>query len=126
MLQWWLVAAGGAVGAVARYAVAIALTGHTSGFPWATLLVNVLGSFLIGVLATWLLSRGTPADVLRWLLLVGFLGAFTTFSSFSLDTLTLLQQGEWLRALLNIIGNLGLCLLAVFAGAGLARLPLAH
>jgi CrcB protein len=108
-----LVAIGGALGALARYGVAHAL--YSSRFPWATLLVNVTGSFLLGVVlratATW------PAAVSwRAFLAVGFCGAFTTFSTFSYESLRLLQDRHWGAGLFNIGANTLLCLAAVAAG----------
>lgn len=114
------VAGGGALGAVMRYGAGLALGGR-GGLPWATLLVNVSGSLAFGFLAVWLSERLPLANELRAFLLVGVLGAFTTFSTFSWETVALLQQGEPMRALANAAANLFLCLLAVAAGAGLAR-----
>jgi len=116
---WLLVAVGGALGALARYGIGRILSSCTV-FPLATLTVNVLGSLCIGYLAALWLVR-PDADDIRLFLITGFLGAFTTFSAFSLDTLMLVQQGEPMRAGLNVIANLVLCLLAVTIGFALAR-----
>jgi CrcB protein len=118
------VAAGGALGSVARYwlaAVVAALTGPY--FPWGTLLINVVGSFVIGWFSAWTGSNGpvdVPADI-RVFVMVGICGGFTTFSSFSLQTLELLYAGETLRASAYIIGSVLLCLLGVWAGVALGR-----
>jgi CrcB protein len=113
------VALGGALGSAARYwcsGLAARLSGET--FPWGTLFVNVLGSLIIGFFATmtgpegkWLVSGNT-----RQFVMVGVLGGFTTFSSFSLQTLALVQQGELLRAAGNVGGSVVLCLAAVWIG----------
>jgi CrcB protein len=88
-------------------------------FPWGTLGVNVSGSFLMGVLVA-ALERGTLPPEFQALLAVGILGSFTTFSAFSLETLALLQDGAWGRALAYALGSLALGLLGVAAGMALA------
>lgn len=117
------VAAGGALGAVLRYGVGLGLAGR-SGFPWATLTVNVVGSLLFGFLAIWLSEKLPAANELRAFLLVGVIGAFTTFSAFSWETLVLFEQGDMFRATLNIVGSVMLCVIAAAAGVWLARLIL--
>jgi len=118
------VAAGGALGSVARYWLAAFVAGLTGPFfPWGTLLINVLGSFVIGWFGAWTGPDG-PIDVppdIRVFVLVGICGGFTTFSSFSLQTLELLNAGETLRAGSYILGSVALCLLAVWAGFVLGR-----
>jgi fluoride exporter len=118
------VALGSALGGVARYWVS-GLVAQRWGevFPWGTLTVNVVGSGLIGVLAALGESAriGLPPEA-RALLIVGVMGGFTTFSSFSLQTLQLLQDGDWARALGNVVANVLLCLVAVALGYRLARL----
>lgn len=114
------VASGGALGALMRYGVGITLAGR-GGFPWATLSVNVIGSFLFGFLAIWLMERMPLAVELRAFVLIGVLGAFTTFSAFSWETLMLLQQGETLRAVTNMFASVLLCVLAAATGIWLAR-----
>lgn len=114
------VAAGGALGAVLRYGVGLGLASR-SGFPWATLSVNVVGSLLFGLLIVWLNERLPAASELRVFLLVGVLGAFTTFSTFSWETLVLFEQGAMLRATMNIVGSVMLCVIAAAAGVWLAR-----
>ena len=114
------VAAGGALGAVLRYGVSLSLAGR-SGFPWATLSVNVVGSLLFGLLIIWMNERMPAANELRAFLLIGVLGAFTTFSTFSWETLVLLEQGAMLRATMNIVGSVMLCVIAAAAGVWLAR-----
>lgn len=108
------VAAGGAIGSVLRYAVSRAV--HLPGFPVATVLVNVAGSFLMGLLAALFAHRG--GYHLAPFLLTGVLGGFTTFSAFSLDTLTLWHRGQHGLAAAYVAGSVALALLGV--GAGLA------
>jgi CrcB protein len=111
---------GGGLGAGARYLLSAQVTRWLgSGFPWGTLAVNVLGSFLLGLLLPVGL-RGTalsPTAVIA--LSVGVLGGFTTYSSFSVETLTLLQQGSHASALANVAGTLVLCLAASWLGVEL-------
>lgn len=119
------VMAGGALGSLARWGVALwfATQPWSEKFPWATLLVNVLGSFAIGFLAELMIEGGpffTGAGV-RALLLVGILGGFTTFSAFSLQTFALIRDGSPLLALWNIFLSVGLCLLAVWIGIAIAQ-----
>ena len=117
-LYLWI-ALGGALGTVARFALS-GLVAHHVGetFPWGTLVVNVSGSFVIGFFATVVGPEGRflvgPAP--RHFVMTGILGGFTTFSSFSLQTLTLVREGDWLRAGANAAGSLVLCLFAVWLG----------
>jgi len=116
------VALGGAVGSSLRYVLAATthgLLGHA--FPYGTLLVNILGSLLIGYLVVLLPESGHHSQIWRLLLITGLLGGFTTFSAFSIETLTLLQEGQILKASLNIALTVLTCLLAVWAGYLLAR-----
>jgi fluoride exporter len=118
MTYFW-VALGGALGSMARYGCAgfaARLFGAT--FPWGTLFVNVAGSLTIGFIATLISSDGRllVSPDTRAFILVGMLGGFTTFSSFSLETLNLARDGEWLWATANAIGSLVLCLTAVWVG----------
>jgi len=122
VLQILAIAGGGALGAVSRFWVSSGvyrLFGRE--FPWGTLAVNVIGSFAMGLLFVLLLERTVLSPELRAALLVGFLGSFTTFSTFSLETLTLVQQGETGRALLNILASVLLCLAACWGGIIAAR-----
>ena len=116
------VALGGALGSVARYWVATWAAPVSQAMPWGTIGINIAGSFVIGFVGTLTLHSGRfPApDSLRLFVMVGFCGGFTTFSSFSLQTLDLLRAGAWGRALLNIAASVLLCLAAVAAGHALA------
>jgi CrcB protein len=117
------VALGSALGGVARYGLS-GLVARSFGetFPWGTLIVNVLGSFLIGFVATLTGPDGRVlvSPVARQFWMPGIFGGFTTFSSFSLQTLSLAQDGEWTRALANVTLSVALCLLGVWLGASLA------
>ncbi|MFP5304586.1 MAG: fluoride efflux transporter CrcB [Gammaproteobacteria bacterium] len=122
MTQWLAVAVGGALGAVARFAVArVSTTLLGPAFPFGTLLVNVLGSFVAGLLYVRLIEQGIADGGLRALLIVGFLGAFTTFSAFSVETLRLLEDVGLGSALLNVALNLLLCLGACMVGLSIGR-----
>jgi fluoride exporter len=119
-----LVALGSALGGVARYWLSgLVATRVGEVFPWGTLIVNVLGCGIIGLLAGLHDVARVPlsADA-RAFLMIGILGGFTTFSSFSLQTLQRLQEGDWLRAGLNVLLSVVLCLAAVALGYWLARL----
>lgn len=113
------VALGGACGAVLRFGVSRALTPLASGYPVATLLVNVFGSFLIGLLAGSVLLENRLEPGAKLFFQTGLLGAFTTFSAFSLETLQLWQSGHSRLALANVIVNVVFCLVAVAVGFGL-------
>jgi len=120
--QTLVIAIGGAVGAVLRWWLSTAVYSVLGrGFPYGTLAVNALGSLLMGLMATLLLERSGLGPVWRAALLIGGLGAFTTFSTFSMETLTLLEQGEALRAVVNVLASVALCLLAAWGGVVLAR-----
>jgi CrcB protein len=123
MLNYVWIALGSALGGMARYwcsGVAARLFGET--FPWGTLFVNVTGSLLIGLFATLTGPDGRifAGSTARLFVMLGVLGGFTTFSSFSLQTLALAQDSEWLQAGSNIVGSVVLCLLAVWLGHLLA------
>jgi CrcB protein len=122
-MNWVAVAVGGALGAMARYAVSTWIFQVSSHkFPYATLMVNVLGSFLMGVLFVIIIERSALPVEMRSLWMIGFLGAFTTFSTFSLDALGLWQNGHLFMALLYVLATVVLCLLAISSSIWLTRL----
>ena len=123
MASYFWIAIGSALGGMARYwcsGIAARLIGET--FPWGTIIVNIVGSFIIGFFATLTGPDGRIfADTLtRQFVMIGFCGGYTTFSSFSLQTLALLQDSEWLLASANIAPSVITCLFAVWAGYALA------
>jgi CrcB protein len=122
MTQALLVAGGGAVGSLLRYYVGIWwLRAAGPNFPWGTLTVNVVGGFLIGLLAELIARKLGGSTELRLLLITGFLGGFTTFSAFSLDTILLLERGSIATAILYVVISVAFSLAAVFAGLLLVR-----
>lgn len=122
MLQILAIAGGGALGALGRFLVSSGvyrLLGRE--FPWGTLAVNTLGSFLMGMLFVLFIERLAAGSELRSAVLVGFLGAFTTFSTFSMETLALMEEGYLGRAFLNMLLSVVVCLIACWGGALLGR-----
>ena len=122
MLQILAIAGGGALGALGRFWVSTGvyrLLGRE--FPWGTLAVNTLGSFLMGLLFVLFVERLAAGSELRAALLVGFLGAFTTFSTFSMETLALIEEGYLGKAFVNMWVSLLVCLMACWVGVLLGR-----
>jgi len=116
------VALGSALGGCLRYLATLGVNALMQrGFPWGTLTVNVAGCLLIGILHVLVVERGGGAESLRLFSMVGVLGGFTTFSSFSLETLLLVQQGALGRAAAYVMTSVVLCLAASVAGMALAR-----
>lgn len=116
-----LIALGGALGSLARWCVAQAVPHATGAFAWSTLLANLSGSFLLGALMACLLSIWSHTRFVRPLLGVGVLGGYTTFSTYLLDTRTMVAAGHPLTALVYVVLTVGLGLLAVLAGVALTR-----
>ncbi|MCG8488972.1 MAG: fluoride efflux transporter CrcB [Candidatus Thiodiazotropha sp.] len=122
MYQLLVIASGGAAGALFRFWVSSGVYGVLGrGFPYGTLAVNVLGSLVMGFLYVLFIERMAVSAELRAGLLIGFLGAFTTFSTFSMETLNLLEQAEVLKAGLNVLLSVVACLLACWLGLVLGR-----
>jgi CrcB protein len=122
LTQTLSIAAGGAVGALFRFWVSTGiyvLLGR--GFPYGTLAVNVIGSFLMGFLFVLLNERMVASPEIRAALLIGLLGAFTTFSTFSIETLNLLEQAAYAKAIANMTFSLLLCVAAAWAGLVIGR-----
>jgi len=122
MLHVLIVAVGGGLGAALRHLsglAALRLLG--SGFPWGTAFVNIVGSFLMGALVEALARRAGASSEVRLFLATGFLGGFTTFSSFSLDTSVLYERGELLLAAVYVAGSVVVGIAALFAGIVLVR-----
>lgn len=121
MPMFLAVGLGGAAGSLARFYMVIALKRVDQLFPWGTLLVNVAGSFAIGVVWAWCLARPDTPEWVRVGLMTGVLGGYTTLSSVSLESVLLLESGSHGLALTNIAANFGLGLLACLAGLWLTR-----
>jgi CrcB protein len=122
MLNILAIALGGAVGSVCRHLVGMAaLRLFGSGFPVGTMVVNIAGSFAMGVLAALFALRWSASDTARLLLTTGFLGGFTTFSAFSLDVAVLWERGQAGLTLGYALGSVILSILALFAGLALVR-----
>jgi len=112
----------GFFGAIARYSLGGFISDRTHGaFPWETLIINVSGAFALGFIFTLLTERFMPNPTVRIALTVGFLGAYTTFSTFALETMRLAQDGAMLLASINIIASVGVGPLAVYAGTWAGR-----
>lgn len=123
MMTYLAIALGGAAGALSRYGL-MTLVSNVLGsrLPWGTLLVNISGSLLIGVLYVLISEKMLLSNEARALLIVGFLGAFTTFSTFSLDTMLLIQQGWLVQAVAYMLASVMICVLATWLGMALTRL----
>jgi CrcB protein len=111
-----VIAVGGAVGSVGRYAAGLAFPHADGGFPWSTFLVNLLGSLAMGVLVVWILSMARPHPWLRPFFGVGVLGGWTTFSGYALDIHAMVRAGSVGKALLYLVASLLLGLVAVGIG----------
>jgi CrcB protein len=122
----WFVAVGGALGSICRFLLTGAVQRQLgTGFPFGTLVVNVTGSLLLGVLLRYSLDTPGVSSEVRALLATGFCGGYTTFSAFSYETMVLLQAGDYRRAGGYALASVMLSLLAIFAGVELARVLIA-
>jgi len=122
VLQLLTIAGGGALGAVLRFGMSsyvYRLLGRD--FPYGTLAVNVVGSLFMGILFVLFVERGLVSAEWRSAIIIGFLGAFTTFSTFSIETLMLVESGELSRAALNVVLSVTLCLVATWLGLVMGR-----
>jgi fluoride exporter len=122
-MSYLWVTVGSALGGLLRYALTRMTLSMSADFPYGTILINILGSFVIGYFGTLTLQSGRYAasDNLRLFVMVGLCGGFTTFSSFSLQTFDLMRSGAWVRALANVVLSVTLCIAAVAAGHLLAH-----
>src|SRR2546427_7838417 len=117
------VMAAGALGAAARYLLDGYVSQRAPGiFPWGTFVINVSGSFLLGLLITAMTERLTVATWLRASVTIGLIGSYTTFSTLSLESFRLAEDGSWLLAATNSVGSLAAGLVAVYAGVVVGRL----
>ena len=125
MYTYLAIAFGGALGAVSRYWLTVSLERFNgTGFPLGTFMVNLLGSFLIGLLYILFAEKLSVADQWRPVIITGFLGAMTTFSTFSLDALLLFQQGHYNTALFYVLSSVMICIFAAYVGMQIARILL--
>ena len=121
MDRYIMILLGGATGSLTRFLIGSAIMNRVGGrFPYGTVFINLTGSFLIGFIMTLLTERFKPHPNWRFLLVVGFLGGYTTFSSFEYETLGLVQEGSRWLGLVNAIGSVALGYLAVWLGAAVA------
>lgn len=119
-----IVMAGGALGTLARYLVSLLALPISGNLPWGTIIINITGSLLIGFFGTLTLAHGRfpVSENMRLFVMIGFCGGYTTFSSFSLQTLDLLRSGATGRAAVNVVASMILCVVAVAAGHQIAAL----
>ena len=122
MINLIYVASGGAVGAVLRYLTSNFYRFYFPNFPIGTLFINFIGSFLIGILASNLESRGTSYIFIKYFLIIGILGSFTTFSTFSLETIQLVNDKKLFLSLVYIFLSISLCILGAFFGFNINKI----
>ena len=124
MMQFLLVAAGGALGAVARYGLGLTVgrLAPGSAWPWGTFVANIIGGLLMGLLAGWLaLKAGAGQENIRLFAAVGVLGGFTTFSAFSLEAALMIERRELATAFVYAVGSVVVSIAALFVGLMIAR-----
>ena len=122
MINLIYVASGGAVGAVLRYLTSNFYRFYFPNFPIGTLFINFIGSFLIGILASNLESRGTSYIFIKYFLIIGILGSFTTFSTFSLEIIQLVNDKKLFLSLVYILLSISLCILGAFFGFNINKI----
>ena len=122
MINLIYVASGGAVGAVLRYVTSNFYRFYFPNFPIGTLFINFIGSFLIGILASNLESRGTSYIFIKYFLIIGILGSFTTFSTFSLETIQLVNDKKLFLSLVYIFLSISLCIFGAFFGFNINKI----
>lgn len=120
-MYWLAVAAGGSLGAVARFGVSMLLPHVPGKLPWATLGINIFGSFLMGVFFMLIIEKAVLAPYWRHIIMIGFLGAFTTYSTFSMETFQLFHAGYWRVALAYVVLTPIFCVLAAVSGYSLVN-----
>jgi fluoride exporter len=122
VLTYLWISLGAIVGASARYFVGrFVARAVTASFPYGTLVVNILGSFILGLFLVWSTERALPDPRWRLMIAIGFCGSYTTFSSYAYESFSLFEQGHYLLFAYNVLANNLLCLAAVLAGAVVAR-----
>jgi CrcB protein len=122
VLAYLWISIGAIVGASSRYFVGRAVArAVTASFPYGTLLVNMVGSFVLGLFLVWATERALPDPRWRLMIAIGFCGSYTTFSSYAFESFSLFEQGHYLLFAYNVVANNLLCLAAVLAGAMVAR-----
>ena len=122
MIKLIYVASGGAVGAVLRYLTSNFYRFYFPNFPIGTLFINFIGSFLIGILASNLESRGTSYIFIKYFLIIGILGSFTTFSTFSLETIQLVNDKKLFLSFVYIFLSISLCIFGAFIGFSINKI----
>ena len=122
MINLVYVASGGALGAVLRYLTSNFFRFYFPNFPIGTLFINFLGSFLIGILASKLENKGVSDVFIRYFLIIGILGSFTTFSTFSLETIQLINDKKFFLSLINIFLSISLCIFGAIIGFNINKI----
>jgi len=120
-MQYLLVFAGGGLGSLLRYGIARGMASYDFTFPYATLLANILSSIILGFFVAWSLKGGVN-DGTKLFFMVGLCGGFSTFSTFSNETFSLFETGNYSYAFLNILGSIVVCLVAIYVGIKLGEL----
>ena len=122
MLKIVCIVLGGGIGAISRYSLTT-IVNHfwLSAFPLGTFIVNFLGAILMGAITQWAARYDITTSYWLPFLTTGLLGGFTTFSTFSLETINLMEQGQWLLSAINIVGNVLLCLVGIYLGKSLIK-----